>query len=156
MHERIPVIFTLWCTCTYVCTTQCGKMKKNTVTQTFFRQINYLVFSLFIWHSVEKYTKTTVWKNEKFSLTGKKFRQINYLVFSLVKQLVSRIFCEKLLERISAISTLWHRYLGLDRLNYKLIWRNFLEKKLKSNLMREELYSKIFREIEIIVGHHWV
>ena len=40
---------------------------------------------------------SAVWINEKFSLT-KKFRQINNLVISLVKPLLSRNFCEKIVR----------------------------------------------------------
>ena len=36
----------------------------------------------------------TVWKNAKFTLTEKIFRQINSLVTYLVKQLLSRNFCQ--------------------------------------------------------------
>ena len=40
----------------------------------------------------------TVWKNEKFGLTEKIFRQINSLVICLVKPLLSRNFCQKIVR----------------------------------------------------------
>ena len=66
-----------------------------------FHEINFKWYNNFI-----NSTLCTVCKNEKFSLTEKKIRQINYLVISFVKPLLSRDFCKKVWERISAIFTL--------------------------------------------------
>ena len=54
-----------------------------------------MVISRNIFRTVLMISIGTVWKNEKFTLTEKFFRQINYLVISLVKQLLSRNFCQK-------------------------------------------------------------
>ena len=40
----------------------------------------------------------TLWKSQKCTLTEKKFRQINYLVISVVKTLLSRNFCQKIVK----------------------------------------------------------
>ena len=50
------------------------------------------------YRAVSKNKLFTVWKNRKFSLTDKNFRQINYLVISLVKPLLLRNFCEKIVR----------------------------------------------------------
>ena len=87
------------------------KNNEFTLTWKIFRQTDLVLLMNLISRNLCEKSRIqyigTVWKDEKFSLTEKKFRQNNSLVTSLVKPLISRNFCEKLWQRISAISTLW-------------------------------------------------
>ena len=76
-----------------------------------------------------------MWKNEKFALT-KKIRQINHLVISLVKPLLSRNFCEKVWERISAISSV-HGWV----INYQIGSKMFMELQTERVLNFQNFYT---------------
>ena len=65
----------------------------------------------------------TVWKNEKFGLTEKIFRQIDSLVISLVKALLSRNFCDKIvaMKFRNFRNTLWKNKKKLNNSHRKNI-----------------------------------
>ena len=69
-------------------------------------------------------------------LTEKKFRQINHLVISLVKPLLSRNFCEKVWERISAISSV-HGWV----INYQIGSKMFMELQTERVLNFQNFYT---------------
>ena len=76
------------------------KNNEFTLTLKIFRQTDLVLLMNLISRNLCEKSRIqyigTVWKDEKFSLTEKKFRQNNSLVTSLVKPLISRNFCEKI------------------------------------------------------------